>query len=103
VNAELSRVSPLELAAVLLGGRESAGRRRRCCRGDARAKAEDAHRRAADRFACSSLTGASSTPGADLGFDPGIPGRVLAGRASLYDQTLDGKLSRATAAAVLRA
>ena len=31
-----SRVSPFELAVVLVGGRESAGRRRRCRRGDAR-------------------------------------------------------------------
>jgi hypothetical protein len=40
--------------------------------------------------------------GADSRFDPGSGPR--AGRpASLYDQTLDGKLSRAAAAAVLRA
>src|SRR5450755_2729720 len=89
---DLSPVSPFELAAVLLGGRESAGRRRRCRRGDAGAKAEGAHRRAADRFPCSSPAGASSTPGADLRFDP--RSRSRAGRpASLYDQTLDGKLS----------
>jgi hypothetical protein len=56
------------------------------------------HRRAADRFPCSSPAGASSTPGADLRFDPGS--RPRAGRpASLYGQTLGGKLSRAAAAA----